>query len=156
MLRAASFFISGILCFSAPSFGSGLYDPEKSCAINTDLQEEMLITKLDAIFRSNLMGRNLDDPMGDAHKRIEIGDYRFLSVSYYALEFPGIELERDYERICYLGFNSILGSTDGAVDSDHAELIGKFSDYAKTYNEYILSKADKLIEEFNRQKEVGR
>ena len=106
------------------------------CWVSGDAPD--VITSQLSILKSYLLPINLDDPEGDAKKRIHNKDYRLLGIGGLGVEFPSVD-SSEKEILCTLGWRYIQGTSDVHESKEHIELIKKFKKYSEIYNKKILS-----------------
>ena len=90
------------------------------------------LTSFLATLKSSQSGFSLDAPKKNANARIEIGDYRLLSVTNLD------NYDFDEKIICELGLNIIAGSGSPLESEETAFLSDKFNSYIKEYNDVMV------------------
>lgn len=85
---------------------------------------------------------NLNKPKQDAIKRLKVGDFRLLSMAmkpWYPIP-NGYSKTIDEKTACLLGERFLEGLSDHDLEvaEEWSSLVGKFFDYAATYNMTIL------------------
>jgi hypothetical protein len=97
---------------------------EQSVSSNTDYAE--------------LRGLKIEEAAADARKAAAAKDYRLLAVKGYTIEVPGAgddvsKLEKEY------GIRVLSGTSDAVRGEEQRRLNANARDYARKYNETILS-----------------
>lgn len=82
------------------------------------------------IFRALLIPDDLENPISSALKHHQIGDFRFIAVKGYGLEFPGA----DKTYVCTYGWRVISGTGDAHSSREDYIKSNKIKAYAKEYN----------------------
>lgn len=124
-----------------------------SCASNAEEKtpcwvsgdSSRIITSQEAMLKTYLLAINLDDPKGDAKKRLSHGDYRLIGVGGIGLEYPSLDLSKEGHILCEFGGRYIQGTSDVYESEAHAHLSSKFAEYARSYNIVV-------IQHYNRKK----
>jgi len=129
-----------ILCllFFFVTTSCGLYAQENvPCWVSGDVSK--VITSQEAILKTYLLPIHLNDPEGDAEIRISHGDYRLVGITGIGLEYPSLDKSKEGQILCEFGGRYIQGTSDVYESDVHAQLISKFTEYAKAYNAVIIS-----------------
>ena len=95
---------------------------------------------LEILFKASFLATDLDDPIGDARARVDIGDLRLIAVGVpLGVEYPGIDKITNDDLICKLGTRSYPGALhfDLGRSDEMARGIAKLRIYAVDYNQYI-------------------
>jgi outer membrane lipoprotein LolB len=78
------------------------------------------------------------DPIGDARKAVDRGEFALLGVNGYTWTIPGIEDSKKFELRKNYGLKIIEGTSDVVQGEEHNRLQGLATEYAKKYNLYLL------------------
>lgn len=97
-----------------------------------------VITSQEAILKTYLLPIDLSDPQGDAKKRITHGDYRLVGIGGVGLKYPALDKSENRNILCKFGGRYIQGTSDAHESKNHAQLMSRFTAYAKAYNEVII------------------
>lgn len=131
------FTLVALVLFMPSKLFAGGNEDHVPCWISGDAPN--VITTQLSILKSYLLPINLDDPEGDARKRLENKDYRILAIGGLGIVFPGLDTSKEGGILCTLGWRFIYGTTDAYENEEHINLIGSFTKYAKAYNAIILN-----------------
>jgi hypothetical protein len=78
------------------------------------------------------------DPIGDARKAVDRGEFALLGLDGYTGTIPGIEDSKKFELRKQYGLRLIEGTSDIVQGEEHKRLQGLAIEYAKNYNLYLL------------------
>lgn len=131
-MRKIIYFLSCMLSASYAFSG----EERIPCWVSGDNSE--VITSQEAILKTYLLPVDLNDPQGDAKKRIIHGDYRLVGIGGFGLEYPALEKSTDGDILCKFGGRYMQGTSDVYESESHAQLTSRFVGYAKSYNEIII------------------
>lgn len=104
------------------------------CSLETRPQQ----TEFTVGENSNLMMLLSSDPVQDARKAIQAGDFRFLAIRGYTEIVPGVPDFRDRLAKGY-GYRVIEGTSDIVSSSTERRLQLGVRDYAEQYNRELLA-----------------
>jgi hypothetical protein len=76
---------------------------------------------------------DLSNPIADLDASLRAGDKRFVCVFGYAATAPGVS-QADEVTVQRRGMKCIEGTSDALESDEHERLIGKATNYARSYN----------------------
>lgn len=82
------------------------------------------------------------NPITDAKAAVERKDFVLLGVYGYTWSIPGIEESKKFEYREKYGVKLLDGTGDVILGAEHGHLIKLATDYAKKYNQYVISHAN--------------
>lgn len=97
------------------------------------------VNRADSMTVENLKKLIAGDPRADANRAFERGDFRFLGVSGFLFEVPGVAREH-YERF---GVREIGGTSDVVAHPNDIQLQQAVKKYAESYNKRLLQRIGK-------------
>lgn len=136
--------LSSMLTISCAANKSAVVAPSQEndfeCKLSYDLE-----FRIDTFIRlkSTLIPVDLNNPVTDAHKHVDIGDTRFLAIDgEYGLEIPGLSTQYLIAP-CKYGLSVIALVTDAYESEEHLKLLIKIDQYAARYNQALMLLLDK-------------
>jgi hypothetical protein len=82
------------------------------------------------------------NPITDAEAAVERKNFVLLGVRGYTWTIPGTEESKKFEYREKYGVKLLEGTGDVILGSEHGHLIKLATEYAKKYNQYVLSHAN--------------
>ena len=80
------------------------------------------------------------NPTADAEAALKKKDYTLLAVQGYTWVIPGTEELKKSEYKARYGVRVIQGTSDAALNKEHLRLIHRATEYAASYNRYLLKR----------------
>ncbi|MCW8090211.1 hypothetical protein [Alteromonas sp. ASW11-130] len=106
--------------------------------------EEEFLTTTEGMLRSLLLPIDLEHPIDDAKKRINLNDFRLWVYGDITGMVTPAKFEFKQNLVCKIGTRPMFGVTDSFYNKEHAELAELAKHYAMQYNSYILEYVDKM------------
>ncbi len=76
----------------------------------------------------------------NAQEALKKGDIRLWAIQGFTIYIPGAEEYKDLKQIEEIyGYRIIKGTSDAVYGKEHLRLIRLAEEYAKKYNEYVIS-----------------
>ena len=79
------------------------------------------------------------DPISDAKRSIENGNFALLGIAGYTVTIPGVDESKKFEYREKYGLRILEGTSDVVHGTEHLRLIRLAKGYAKKYNLYMLN-----------------
>lgn len=80
------------------------------------------------------------DPVSDAKKAILVKDFRLVGLDGFTWTIPGVPGNDQFRMRDKYGLRIIEGTGDVISSDEHMRLLGRAREYARAYNEYLLSR----------------